>query len=130
MGFAVVADEVRNLAQRSAQAARDTAGLIEESIARSNDGGVRLSEVVRSMATITGQTAKVRALVDEIYTASQEQSRGAQEISRALSRIEQVTQQTAAGAEQGAAAAQELNNQSESLHGVIANLGELVGGRR
>jgi len=130
LGFAVVADEVRNLAQRCAEAAHDTTTLIEESVAKSSLGLLKLNQVSESVRSTTQGARNARKLIDEVSVGSQEQSHGAQEISRALSRIEQVTQQTAAGAEQGAAAAQELNNQSESLHGVIANLGELVGGRR
>jgi methyl-accepting chemotaxis protein/methyl-accepting chemotaxis protein-1 (serine sensor receptor) len=64
MGFAVVADEVRNLAQRSAQAARDTAVLIEESISKSNDGKVKVDQVAKAVHSITEQSTQVKTLVD------------------------------------------------------------------
>lgn len=128
MGFAVVAEEVRNLAQRSAQAARDTAGLIEESIARANDGKTKLDQVAASVGSITDSTAKVKGLVDEMNLGSQEQARDIQQVAKAISAIEQVTQQTAASAEQSAAAGQELSAQSEALRGVVGQLVALVAG--
>src|SRR6202043_2843321 len=66
MGFAMVADEVRNLAQRSAQAARDTALLIEESIAKSNEGRTKLDHVAQSILSITGSATEVKNLVNEV----------------------------------------------------------------
>ena len=76
MGFAVVADEVRSLAQRSAKAAKDTAALIEESIAKSNEGSQRLEQVTQVIHAITESAAKVKTLVDEVNLGSQEQARG------------------------------------------------------
>jgi methyl-accepting chemotaxis protein len=75
MGFAVVADEVRNLAHRSAQAAKDTAALIEESIAKSNEGNNKLQLVADSIQKVTGSATQVKVLVDEVDVGSQEQSR-------------------------------------------------------
>ena len=72
-GFAVVADEVRSLAQRSAQAAKDTAPLIEESLAKANAGGAKLEQMNVVMRAITESTAKVRVLVDEVKDGSEEQ---------------------------------------------------------
>ena len=128
MGFAVVADEVRNLAQRSAQAARDTAALIEESIAKSNDGKVKVDQVATAIRAIIGETAKVKTLVDEVNLGSQEQARGIEQIGRAIIQMEQVTQRTAANAEESAAAAEELNAQSETLKNVVARLTSMMGG--
>ena len=122
MGFAVVADEVRNLAQRSAQAAKDTAGLIEESIARANDGKTRLDEVAAAVSSITGSADKVKLLVDDVNSGSQEQARGIEQVAKAISQIEQVTQKSAASAQEGAAAGQELSAQSEVLQGVVQRL--------
>ena len=99
MGFAVVADEVRNLAQRCAQAAKDTAALIEESIAKSNDGKVKVDQVAAAIRSISEETAKVKTLVDEVNLGSQEQTRGIEQIGKAITQMEQVTQRTAAGAE-------------------------------
>jgi methyl-accepting chemotaxis protein len=128
MGFAVVADEVRNLAQRSAQAARDTATLIEESIARSHDGKAKVEQVALAIRGITDDSARVKALVDEIKVASQEQSRGIEQISSAISQMEQVTQRTAANAEESASASQELTAQAESMKESAVRLTAMVNG--
>jgi methyl-accepting chemotaxis protein/methyl-accepting chemotaxis protein-1 (serine sensor receptor) len=127
MGFAVVADEVRNLAQRSAQAARDTATLIEESIAKSNDGKSKVDQVAAAVRTISGDAAKVKSLVDEMSASSSQQGQGMEQIARAITQMEQVTQQTAANAQQGAAAATELTAQSGALKDIMARLTDLVG---
>jgi methyl-accepting chemotaxis protein/methyl-accepting chemotaxis protein-1 (serine sensor receptor) len=107
MGFAVVADEVRNLAQRCAQAAKDTAGLIEESIAKSNDG---------------------KTLVDEVKLGSEEQARGIEQVAKAITQMEKVTQTTAANAEESASASEELSAQSDTLRAIVARLNGMVGG--
>ncbi|MCU1260573.1 MAG: methyl-accepting chemotaxis sensory transducer, partial [Bryobacterales bacterium] len=95
MGFSVVAEEVRNLAQRSAQAARDTAVLIEASIAKSNEGGSKLNLVTEATRSITESANAVKVLVREVSLGSQEQARGTDQISKAITQMEQVTQQTA-----------------------------------
>jgi methyl-accepting chemotaxis protein len=119
MGFAVVADEVRNLAQRSAQAARDTAGLIEESIGRSKEGAQTVERVADAIRAITESVAKVQGIVDEVRLASQHQAQGITQVSQAIAQMERVTQTTAATAEESAAASEELNAQAEvSLDGV------------
>jgi methyl-accepting chemotaxis protein len=127
MGFAVVADEVRNLAQRSAQAAKDTAALIEESIAKSSDGQAKVDEVTSAIRTITEESAKVKMLVDEVNLSSQEQARGIEQIGKAIIQMERVTQTTAASAEEGASASQELNAQSETLKDIVGQLASMVG---
>ena len=100
MGFAVVADEVRNLAQRCAQAARDTAGLIEESLAKSHDGKAKVDLVAKAMGTVIGESARVQTLVEQVNLGSQEQSGGIEQIAKAITQMEQVTQKTAATAEE------------------------------
>ena len=127
MGFAVVADEVRNLAQRSAQAARDTAILIEESISKSNGGKIKVDQVAKAIQTITEQSSQVKTLVDEVHLGSEEQSRGIDQIGRAITQMEQVTQKSAASAEESASAAQELSAQSSSLKSIVTRLNELLG---
>ena len=128
MGFAVVADEVRNLAQRSAQAARDTAALIEDSILRSNDGKTRVDNVAVAFRAITEESARIKTLVDEVSTGSHEQTRGVEQMSRSLAQIGQITQQSAATAEESAAAAEELMAQAATLQEVVERLTVMVGG--
>jgi len=128
MGFAVVADEVRTLAQRSAQAAKDTADLIEDSVAKSSGGKEKLRLVTDSMERIAGISAEINTLVNEVGNGSHEQTDGIGQISRALSQMESVTQGAAASAEQSAAAAEQLNAQSEALNELVARLSTVVGG--
>jgi methyl-accepting chemotaxis protein/methyl-accepting chemotaxis protein-1 (serine sensor receptor) len=127
LGFAVVADEVRNLAQRSSQAAKDIAELIEESVRRSDGGRIKVDEVAQAIRSIGAETADLKQKVDEVNTGSQEQARGLDEISRTVSQMESVTQTTAAAAEQGAAAAQELDSQAAGLLKIGSYLAEMIG---
>jgi methyl-accepting chemotaxis protein len=127
MGFAVVADEVRNLAQRSAQAAKDTAALIEESIATSNQGSTQLQKVADVVGSITEATMKVKVLVDEVNIGSQEQSKGIEEIARSLTEMDKVTQGTAAAAEESASASQEMSAQAQSLAHIVEELRTMAG---
>jgi methyl-accepting chemotaxis protein/methyl-accepting chemotaxis protein-1 (serine sensor receptor) len=128
MGFAVVAGEVRNLAERSAQAARDTAELIEESISKSIDGKVKMDQVAVAIQLIVEEFGKVKTLVDEVNQGSQEQTRGIEEVAKAVIQMQTVTQSTAAGAEESAAAAEDLNTQSEALKNVVRRLTAMVDG--
>ena len=128
MGFAVVADEVRNLAQRCAQAAKDTEALIEESMGKSRDGMTRLDQVAEAIHSITDSAAKVKTLVDEVNLGSQEQARGIEQTAKAIVQMEQVTQKNAANAEESASASEELSGQAETMKGVAGQLQALVGG--
>ncbi len=127
MGFAVVADEVRNLAQRSAQAAKDTAALIEESIATSNEGSTRLQKVAEVVGSITEAANKVKVLVDEVNIGSQEQAKGIEEIARSLTEMDKVTQGTAAAAEESASASEEMSAQANSLAHIVQELRAMAG---
>lgn len=120
-GFAVVAEEVRNLAMRSAEAAKQTANLIDESV-KNADGGVELNQnVLRSLDEINQQVNKVSEVMAEIATASDQQNQGIAQINTAISQMGQITQLTAANAEQSAAAAEELNGQSEQMLGMVGS---------
>jgi methyl-accepting chemotaxis protein len=115
LGFAVVADEVRSLAMRSAEAAKNTAALIEES-AKSVDEGVTLnSQVLRSFEDITAQVAKVSDLISEIAEGSRQQTAGIEQISAALDMMNDTTQQSAANSEEAAQTASELTSQADQL---------------
>jgi methyl-accepting chemotaxis protein len=128
MGFAVVADEVRNLAQRSAQAAKETAAKIETAIAKTGQGVQMSEKVAQSLAEIVTNARKVDELVGEIATASKEQSDGIAQVNTAVAQMDRVTQSNAASAEESASAAQEMNSQTGVLRGVVAELLKLVGG--
>jgi methyl-accepting chemotaxis protein/methyl-accepting chemotaxis protein-1 (serine sensor receptor) len=127
MGFAVVAGEVRSLAQRSAQAAKDTAILLEESITRSQEGTERVEQVAQSISSITDNVQRVKGMVEEVRQASGQQAQGIDQVTQALAQMESVTQTTAATAEESAAASEELNAQAATSMAVVRRLETLVG---
>jgi methyl-accepting chemotaxis protein len=127
-GFAVVADEVRSLAHRSAQAAKDTAGLIEEATTAAAAGGTKVVQVAASIAAITDSISRVKVLVEEVSVASRQQTQGIDQVTRAVGQMEQVTQSTAATAEESAAASEELNAQAEHALAVVSRLRTLING--
>ena len=118
-GFAVVAEEVRNLAMRSAEAAKNTANMIEESV-KNAEGGVKISEeVAKILKEIGDRSGKVNSLIEEITAASAEQSQGIEQINSAVAQMDKVTQQNAANSEESASAAEELNSQAEELVAMV-----------
>ena len=130
MGFAVVADEVRNLAQRSAQAAKETAAKIEGAI-NNTAQGVQISvKVTEALNEIVVKARQVDELVAEVAGASREQTQGITQINTAVGQMDKVTQSNAASAEESAAAAEELNAQAISMKESVAELLQLVGGIR
>jgi len=126
MGFAVVADEVRNLAQRSAQAAKDTAALIEESSSNASQGSQTVGQVAEAITAITASVSQVKGLVDEVSVASRQQAQGIDQVTQALAQMEKVTQVTAATAEESAAASEELNAQAESTMVSVGKIEKMV----
>ncbi len=127
LGFAVVADEVRNLAQRSAQASKETAAKIESAIARTSQGVALSDKVGTHLGTIVSRVRQVDELVAEVATASREQSEGVQQINAAVSDMDKVVQTNAASAEESAAAAEELNQQAAALNAAVETLRHLAG---
>jgi methyl-accepting chemotaxis protein len=118
-GFAVVAEEVRNLAQRSAQAAKNTADMIAESVRNAGDGVAIVDSVAVSLDKIAGSIRKVNDLIGEIAAASKEQSQGIKEVNEAVVQMDKVTQQNAANAEESASSSEELSSQAEELQGMV-----------
>lgn len=128
MGFAVVADEVRSLAQRSAQAAKETAEKIQDAISKSEQGVQISSKVGLSLQEIVDKARKVDELIAEIAMASKEQSQGISQVNIAVTQMDKVTQSNAANAEETASASEELNAQAEELKSAVQELLIMVEG--
>ncbi|MHC4886506.1 MAG: methyl-accepting chemotaxis protein [Planctomycetota bacterium] len=127
-GFAVVADEVRNLAQRSAEAARNTAELIEGTVSRVKNGTEIVGDLETSFAAVEESSSKVAGLVAEITAASNEQAQGVDQVNTAVAQMDKVTQQNAANAEESASASEELNAQADQLNSIVNELAAMVSG--
>jgi methyl-accepting chemotaxis protein len=119
-GFAVVAEEVRNLAMRSAEAAKNTANMIEASV-KNADSGVKITEeVAKSLGQIVDRTQKVGDLIAEIAAASNEQAQGIEQVNTAVASMNQVTQSNAANSEESASASEELSSQAAELTNMVS----------
>jgi methyl-accepting chemotaxis protein len=114
-GFAVVAGEVRNLAQRSAAAAKEIKGLIDESVERVDAGSKLVTQAGMTMDDIVDSVNKVTAIMTDIMHATAEQSTGIEQVNRAIGQMDEVTQQNAALVEEAAAAAKSLKDQAAHL---------------
>ncbi|MBW1783966.1 MAG: Cache 3/Cache 2 fusion domain-containing protein [Deltaproteobacteria bacterium] len=129
-GFAVVADEVRNLALRAADAAKNTADLIEGTVKRVKDGSDMVQKTNGEFTKVAESSAKVGELIGEIAAASNEQAQGIEQVNTAVTEMDKVVQQNAANAEESAGAAEEMNAQAEQMKANVDDLRALVEGKR
>jgi len=118
-GFAVVAEEVRDLAARSSKAAKETATLIENSVAKTQNGSALANETAEKLNKIVGAIGKVTILVEEIAAASNEQALGISQVNKGLNQIDHVTQRNTANAEESAAASEELSGQAAGVQNLL-----------
>lgn len=118
-GFAVVAEEVRSLAMRSADAARQTAELIGQSVGNAESGVALNTEVSRNLEEIAAQVNRVGEVMAEIAAASEQQSQGVEQISAAIEQVNSVTQHAAANSAESASTAEELNRQAERMRALV-----------
>ena len=129
MGFAVVADEVRRLAQRSAEAARSTASLIEDAITKTQEGDANVEQVTDSVRTLVERIGTVKTLIDQVSESSHQQAQGIGQVTAAIAEIERVTQATAATAEESAAASEQLTAHADATLATVVQLETMLAGR-
>ena len=127
-GFAVVADEVRNLAMRAAEAAKNTADLIDDTTLKVKTGSDLVTATDTAFAQVTESATRVAELVEEIAAASDEQARGIEQIGTAVTEMDKVTQQNAANAEESASASEQMLSQAEEMKEMVVRLMALIGG--
>ena len=127
-GFAVVAEEVRNLAMRSAEAARSTTDMIDESVKNANNGVEIVARVGSVLNEIAESVEKTTTYVSNISTSNDEQAAAIDQIRDAIAQMDGVTQSNAGAAEESASAAEELNAQAETMNDIVHNLASMVGG--
>ena len=126
-GFAVVAGEVRNLAQRAAEAAKNTSELIEGTIGKIGQGAGLVQEVDTAFGEVSVNSSRVAELIGEIAASSREQAHGIEQISQAMSQMDSIIQKNAANAEESASASEELNAQAYSMKDTVEELLRMVG---
>ncbi len=126
-GFAVVAEEVRNLALRSSTASKDITTLITDSVKKAENGTELVKKTKEVFSSVVTQVKKVTDLINEIATASEEQTNGITQISKAIQQMDQVVQQNAANSEETAAATEELTSQAQALNSLVYKIGAEVG---
>lgn len=126
-GFAVVAEEVRNLAQRSAEAAKNTSRLIENSQSSTEEGAVIAKEMAGKLEKIAESAGSVHILVSEISVASKEQSTGIEQLTTVMSDMDRVVQNNASASEETASSAEELSSQASELDNIVHELVSIVG---
>ena len=119
-GFAVVAAEVRTLAQRSAQAAKEIKGLIEDTVGKIGQGSDSAQRAGATMQDIVASVQRVTDIMGEIAAASAEQADGIEQVNRAVSQMDEVTQQNAALVEEAAAAAGSMQDQAADLKRAVS----------
>lgn len=129
-GFAVVAEEVRNLAQRSAEAAKNTSNLIIEAQKNADSGVAVSAEVASALQNISSHIGKVTHLVEEVSAASNEQSEGVEQINAAVAQMDKAVQTNAATAEEAASSSEELSAQAVELNAMVFELRKIVEGTR
>lgn len=129
LGFAAVAEEVRSLANRSAEAAQITAGLLEESQTNADYGTRLAGEVSKLFGTIAEQIKNVNELSYEVAAGSNEQARGIDQINLALAKVTRVTRDNVANIEEASASCQELASQAAALENIVTDMTALIGGR-
>jgi methyl-accepting chemotaxis protein len=127
-GFAVVASEVRNLASRSAEAAKEIKGLIQDSVGKVGDGTKLVDESGKVLAEIVTGVKKVTDVVAEIAASSREQAAGIEQVNKAVTAMDAVTQQNAALVEEASAAAQALTEQAANLSRILTKYDRVPGG--
>ncbi len=127
-GFAVVAEEVRNLALRSADAAKNTAVLIDGTVKKVKGGSDLVARTSDAFSKVAESSSKIGELIAEIAAASNEQAQGIEQTNTAVAEMDKVTQQNAANAEESASASEELNAQAEQMMEIVGDLSALVGG--
>ncbi len=127
-GFAVVADEVRSLALRTAEAAHSTSSMIDQNIDKIGQLSNLMEVTTRAFGQVRDSSGKVASIVEEIATASAEQTKGVEQINQAMNEMDQRIQQTASVAEESASAAEELNAQAESTNDMVEGLIAIIGG--